>query len=197
MVSTEQIIAPSAAISGLTYLPNYITAAQEADLLEAIDTQPWITELKRRVQHYGYRYDYKTRGVSQKDHLGTPPEWIQSYAAGLHQRGLFPQIPDQIIVNEYEPGQGISAHIDCVPCFGEPIASLSLGSACIMDSMHGKTGEKQSMLLEPRSLIILSGEARYQWKHAIAARKSDRLNGGLIPRMRRVSLTFRLMLHTS
>jgi alkylated DNA repair dioxygenase AlkB len=109
----------------------------------------------------------------------------------LQQAGLFDETPDQIIVNEYQPGQGISAHIDCVPCFADTIASLSLGSSCVMDFTHSKTGDKSSLLLEPRSLLVLTGDARYVWQHAIAGRKTDRHNGQIIQRARRVSLTFR------
>ena len=35
-------------------------------------------------------------------------------------------------VNEYLPGQGIAQHVDCVPCFGGTVASLSLLSPCTM-----------------------------------------------------------------
>ena len=94
-------------------------------------------------------------------------------------------------MNEFLPGQGISAHIDCVPCFANTVASLSLGSRCIMDFSNPKTGEKKSIVLIERSLIVLSGPARYEWQHAIPARKSDIINGAKIERGRRVSLTFR------
>ena len=40
-------------------------------------------------------------------------------------------------------------------------------------------------------LLILSGEARYDWTHEIPAHKSDMINGARQPRTRRVSLTFR------
>jgi|GEM_PF-2201343 len=40
-------------IQGLTYTPNYITAEQEQFLISQIDQQPWLSDLKRRVQHYG------------------------------------------------------------------------------------------------------------------------------------------------
>jgi hypothetical protein len=42
-------------ISGLRYVPEYIDATTEAVLLQTIDTQPWLTDLKRRVQHYVYK----------------------------------------------------------------------------------------------------------------------------------------------
>lgn len=178
-------------IDGLAYIPDYIDATSEDALISTIDVQPWITELKRRVQHYGWRYDYKARSVTNDLRIGALTDWLQSYAARLQQAGLFSETPDQVIINEYQPGQGISAHIDCVPCFTDTIASLSLGSPCVMDFSHSKTGEKSSLLLEPRSLLVLSGDARYHWQHAIAGRKTDRHNGQIIQRARRISLTFR------
>jgi alkylated DNA repair dioxygenase AlkB len=185
---------PQPIISGLTYIADFTDAATEATLIETIDTQPWITELKRRVQHYGWRYDYKTRNITSDLRIGALPDWVQTYAVRLQQAGLFTGMPDQIIINEYQPGQGISAHIDCVPCFADTIASLSLGSPCVMDFTHSKTGEKSLLLLEPRSLMVLSGDARYHWQHAIAGRKTDRYNGQIIERTRRLSLTFRKVL---
>ena len=182
---------PQPIISGLTYIADFIDAATEEALIETIDAQPWITELKRRVQHYGWRYDYKARSVTNDLRIGALPDWLQTYAARLQQAGLFAEMSDQVIINEYQPGQGISAHIDCVPCFADTIASLSLGSSCVMDFTHSTTGEKSSLLLEPRSLLVLTGDARYIWQHAIAVRKTDRYNGQIIQRTRRISLTFR------
>ncbi|MFO0389301.1 MAG: alpha-ketoglutarate-dependent dioxygenase AlkB [Alphaproteobacteria bacterium] len=187
----EEATPVALAIAGLSYIPNHIEESTEAALLELIENQPWMHDLKRRVQHYGWRYDYKARNVTSDLRIGALPEWLQHYAAALQQAGYFSEIPDQVIINEYEPGQGISAHIDCVPCFTDTIASLSLGSPCVMDFTHSKTGEKSSLLLEPRSLLVLSGDARYAWQHAIAGRKMDRFNGQAIQRTRRISLTFR------
>lgn len=178
-------------ISGLTYIPNFITKEEEHFLIENIDASPWINDLKRRVQHYGYKYDYKSRNVNDDAYLGPLPKWVMPVSQRLFAKGIFPAVPDQMIVNEYEPGQGISAHIDCVPCFGDTIASLSLGSSCIMEFSNPNTREKAEKLLEQRSLIVLSGKARYEWAHAIPGRKSDMMNGQKIYRLRRVSLTFR------
>lgn len=187
----DEIREPEIYISGLTYIPDFITSAEQDFLLSQIDQQSWLTDLKRRVQHYGYKYDYKARAVGNDAYLGSLPDWLLSISKKLHDDGIFPLIPDQVIVNEYLPGQGISAHIDCVPCFADTIASLSLGSPCIMKFSNPKTGEKKSIVLEERSLIVLSGPARYEWQHAIPARKSDIINGIKTERGRRVSLTFR------
>lgn len=57
-------------VSGLSYIPDFIDSATESALIKTIDTQPWITELKRRVQHYGWRYDYKARSVTNDLRIG-------------------------------------------------------------------------------------------------------------------------------
>lgn len=179
-------------ISGLKYIDDYITDHQHKWLLDTIDKQPWLDDLKRRVQHYGYKYDYKARKVNRDMRIGNLPKWLKRLSQKLHNDGHMENVADQVIINEYDPGQGISAHIDCEPCFGDTIVSLSLGSSCIMDFTYkDMKGKKVSYLLEPRSLIVLSGDARNKWLHGIAARKTDMWQGEKIERKRRVSLTFR------
>lgn len=180
-----------APIEGLEVIPDYITAAEEAALIATIDQQVWQHDLKRLVQHYGWKYDYTARRVDASMRLGELPEWLTRYGAAMQREGVFPQAPDQVIINEYQPGQGIAAHVDCVPCFTDVIASISLGSFCMMEFTHGKTGEKVPILLEPRSLLVMRDAARYHWKHGIAPRKSDVYGGVRLPRARRLSLTFR------
>ncbi len=172
-------------IQGLQYIPDFITEEEEQSLISHIDQQPWLNDLKRRVQHYGYKYDYKARRVTPDSYLGSLPNWLKDITDKL------PFQPDQAIVNEYLPGQGISAHIDCEPCFDSTIASLSLGSPVTMQFAHAKTKQKEDIYLKPRSLIILSDEARYEWQHAIAARKSDVIDGFKLERERRISITYR------
>lgn len=170
-------------ISGLEYIPNYISATQENELIKIIDSKEWLSDLKRRVQHYGYKYNYTSRSISNDLYIGKVPDWL------LVLSDILPIKPDQVIINEYLSGQGISPHIDCIPCFTDIICSLSLLSPCSMD--FTKEGIKASIFLEPRSLLILSGPARFEWKHGIAARKQDVYLGRKILRERRVSITFR------
>jgi alkylated DNA repair dioxygenase AlkB len=181
-------------IPGLAYIPDYINLDEQNQLLNAIDQQEWSTKLKRRVQHYGYRYDYKNGSLASSKYLGSLPDWAQSIASRLYDEGLTPKLFDQVIINEYEPGQGITNHIDCIPCFGNTIISLSLGSSCVMDFTHSQTKEKASLLLYPGSLVVMQGAARYDWEHGIAARKKDKYKDREIVRSRRVSMTFREVL---
>ena len=179
-------------IKGFNYIEHYIDKNEHERLLKQIDGNSWLEDLKRRVQHYGFKYDYKARKVNYDMRIGHLPEWLQILGQRLHEDGHMPAKPDQVIVNEYKPGQGISSHIDCEPCFENMIVSLSLGSSCVMDFMHklDKT-KKIPVWLAPRSIIVLRGESRYYWLHGIAPRKSDQWAGQTYERKRRVSLTFR------
>ena len=159
-------------INGLILQENFITALEEGELLEEIDKRPWLSDLKRRVQHYGYKYDYKVRG--KLEYLGEVPEFLKQINPGFKF--------NQVIVNEYLPGQGISPHIDLPSVFRENIASLSLGSSCIMEFTKDTTSIP--LILPTRSLLILRDEARYNWKHGIPDRKSN-------IKERRASVTFR------
>ncbi len=181
-------------IVGLQYIPDFINREQHDELLRQIDAQPWLTDLKRRVQHYGYRYNYKSRSVDQSMRIGPLPHWADELGGMLCKQGLMNEKPDQVIVNEYLPGQGIANHIDCVPCFADTIISLSLGSACVMELTNKQTGQMVPLLLEPRSLVVLKDEARFVWMHGIPARKTDKVAERVINRRRRVSLTFRNMI---
>jgi alkylated DNA repair dioxygenase AlkB len=61
----------------------------------------------------------------------------------------------------------------------------------MMEFEHIKSHKKGSMMLGPLSLLVLSGEARYQWMHSIPARRSDKVGEDVLERGRRISLTFR------
>ena len=42
---------------GAVIVPDFVTPAEEERILLRIAQAPWMTELRRRVQHYGYRYE--------------------------------------------------------------------------------------------------------------------------------------------
>lgn len=174
----------------MRYFPNFIGEEEEQDLIFTIDRQEWCMDLNRRTQHYGYKYDYTKKKVDESMYVGLIPAWLASYCTRLTGLG-FHKKPDQVIINEYLPGQGISKHLDCVDCFGDTIASLSLGSTCAMEFEHIKSSKKGSTVLGPRSLLVLADAARYDWMHAIPARLEDPFGNESLKRTRRISLTFR------
>jgi alkylated DNA repair dioxygenase AlkB len=171
------------AIPGLRYLPAYVSEAAERDLVAAIDALPWNTEWKRRRQPYGAGYGNSAEGPPI-------PAWGRRLGERMFAEGVTESPFDQMLVNEYQPGVGISMHCDYEP-YGRTVVSLSLLAHCVMDFHHVATGRRESLLLEPRSLLILNDEARYDWEHGIAARKRDVWQGMPFDRGRRLSVTYR------
>src|SRR5215203_1113469 len=114
------------AIPGLSYRPEYITQQQERDLTDAIDAQVWDTAWDRRRQPYGKRYGEPAAGK-----VLPIPDWGRELAERLFREGVSDRPFDQMLVNEYLPGQGIALHRDYSP-FDRTVVSLSLLSACIM-----------------------------------------------------------------
>jgi alkylated DNA repair dioxygenase AlkB len=175
---------------GLELHENFVTEEEEKSLLKSIDRYEWDTTLKRRTQHYGFKYDYKNRSISKDQYLGPLPPWNDLVVQRMIEKDLVKTTPEQAIVNEYEPGQGISAHTDS-GVFGEPIVSLSLGSDCVM--IFSKGDQKVELFLKRRTLLILRGESRWYWKHEIPQRKTDTVSTIVFKRGRRVSVTYRYL----
>ena len=178
-------------IPGSRYIPEFLSRDEAAALYQWLASRPsevWMRDLSRRVIHYGWRYDYTTRRISSDMYVGPLPARFGALAERLHsETGTFDEIPNQAIVNEYEPGQGIAMHTDHRN-FGPTVATISLGDSWSMDFLHERTGRRQSRMLDVGSALILSGEARLEWRHGIAKRKTG--PGGTL-RSTRVSLTFR------
>ena len=86
---------------GALIVPDFVTPAEERRILERIAETPWIRDLNRRVQHYGFRYSYTNPGA--RDPAAPFPPWTEHMARRLlpHFGGA---IPTQCIVNEYRPG---------------------------------------------------------------------------------------------
>lgn len=184
-------------IRGLRYLPDFLGPAEQTRTLELIDRSDWMSPLGRAVQHYGWRYDYRSRVVTADMRIGPLPDWLNALARRLYREtGSFDRVPDQAIVNEYAPGQGIAMHIDR-QCFGDTVATVSLGDTWQMDCrpLGADRSATEHLALAPGSALILTDDARYRWFHGIAKRKRERLqHGGWRPRERRVSVTFRTVL---
>jgi alkylated DNA repair dioxygenase AlkB len=173
-------------VPGFIYVPYFLDAAQEEELRALIDEAPWIDDLKRRVQHYGWRYSYKARRVDASMRLGPLPIWALKLAQRLFDEGRLPHLADQVIVNEYIGTQGISKHIDCIPCFADGIAMISLLESWEINFTCA--GRKAPRLLERGSVAVMTGDARYRWYHEIPHRQ---LEPHGLRRIRRISITFR------
>lgn len=101
----------------------------------------------------------------------------------------------QAILNLYPPGTGIAPHIDLPNRYADGIVGVSLIGGCVMTFRRGD--EQHDVYLPPRSVYVLSGEARWDWTHGIAYRYQDIVSDHdrvvTLPRALRVSVTFRWM----
>lgn len=174
------------AVPGLSIVRDFLTAEEEASLIASIDACPWRSDLSRRVQHYGWKYDYEARRVDAAAWLGPLPPWSGLLVDRLLKRGLLDELPDQMIVNEYLRSQGISKHVDCISCFRGSVVTISLCESWEM-IFRGPRRQKVAIALPQRSAVIIGGEARVKWSHEIPKRLRE--SWGL--RGRRVSVTYR------
>eukprot|EP00927_Polykrikos_kofoidii_P049978 TRINITY_DN43946_c0_g1_i1.p1 TRINITY_DN43946_c0_g1~~TRINITY_DN43946_c0_g1_i1.p1 ORF type:complete len:338 (-),score=47.24 TRINITY_DN43946_c0_g1_i1:19-1032(-) len=186
--------------SSLWYIPDYVTAAEEARLLEGVSTSEsrWIQLTQRRLQTWG--------GTPHPS--GMVPQALPLFLTGLMNGisvaapSLFPEPPDHVLLNEYTDEQGIAPHMDG-PMYQQTVAVLSLvGPAMFELELNG---DRQTVMLMPRSLICFTGDAYLKWRHSIPTRKDDTIDdacvnrdlagvalGATIPRAsRRVSITMR------
>ena len=189
---TRTATTPAVLIPGLRYIAGFLSQDEQLGLIEQVDGEPWLSDLERRVQHYGWRYDYRAKSISVDMRIGPLPDWLQHVGQRLFDRtGLFESVPNQAIINEYQPGQGIAMHADR-HCFGPTVATVSVGDDWQMDfkPVGTRTGKTQ-ILLERGSALVLTGDARDRWLHGIARRNSEPDALGRRPRRRRFSLTFR------
>lgn len=183
-------------ISGLYYYSNFLTVSEEETLINFLEKEPqWFSISKsdnsRKVLHYGYMYNYKNYGKLEKAPIF--PELVQLIKNKIIEKQSLSNeyYLDQCIVNKYNPGQGIASHIDS-SIFKNFICCVTLGSGAIID--FTKESETKSLYVEPRSLYIMSDEARYQWVHGMKSRKSDTVDGKKIKRGTRYSLTYRTII---
>lgn len=197
-------------VPGLYYCQNFLQNSQATQILQQLhNNDHWIgvtTNPKaRRVIHYGHTYSYLGNGLTKT--VPIPEVYhniIQQFDQLIQQinidannkipsLGEFTQnnrIFDQLIINEYLPGQGIAPHTDHIYQFGPIIVCITLSSGTVIHFTH-KDYQPIDIYVEPNSLYIMSNEARYNWKHSISQRKTDIINKQKQSRQTRISLTFR------
>ncbi|TKR67377.1 hypothetical protein L596_023538 [Steinernema carpocapsae] len=152
----------------------------------------------RHVLHFGSIFDYDTNSAGgQADPV---PAKITNLIERLIAEGFISEAerPDQVTVNFYEPNQekptGIPPHVDAHSPFEEPVISLSLNAKVVMDFRDcANPNVHLPLVLEPRSLLVMRGSARYRFTHGIATRRYDvdPRTGNVFDRQRRISITFR------
>lgn len=162
---------------GFFYQPDFLTEADEAKLLSHITVLNLETfdfhgyKAKRRIVEFGWDYDFGSRRATK----GNPfPEFlvsVQNRAADLI--GIPAENIVEAVVTEYPPGAPIGWHRD-VPQFERIIGISILGSCRMRLRPYKGEGKTVSIDLDPRSIYVMSGAARWNFQHSIPPVKSLR-----------------------
>lgn len=177
------------ALPGLFLYPDFIDEAKERQLLDEIDSQIWIVDYLRRLQYYGYRNELEKPYDLIPFPVSMPP-MIYQLSQEIVEQGILLLQPDQVIINEYVPGEGIKPHKDRA-YYENQICGVNLGSGCIMRFIRGQNEEVVDVEIPRRSVYVMQDDARKKWKHTIPPRKKDNIQGTVKHRERRVSITYR------
>jgi hypothetical protein len=119
----------------------------------------------RRVVNFGLKYDFGRRSVEKADDMPSFLDGLLSRAAHFAgcEKGAFRHVG----VSEYCAGAGIGWHKD-KPQFGIVVGvSLLTPATMRFRRPHGENWMRISRTLQPRSIYVLSGEARTDWEHSI------------------------------
>eukprot|EP00743_Colponemidia_sp_Colp-15_P006275 GILK01006751.1.p2 GENE.GILK01006751.1~~GILK01006751.1.p2 ORF type:complete len:316 (-),score=19.71 GILK01006751.1:1189-2136(-) len=198
-------------ISSVWYIPDYISEDEEASLLQyvhSVDPDRWqvLASSGRRLQRWG---GHVTRnGLTEQEAL---PPWLQACGHRLVQSKIFDREPNHVLLNEYEPGQGIMPHTDG-PLYVPFVAILSLQGdtmfqfwESVRDSRFGSP--LLSLYVRRRSLLLFSEDAYTKFVHGLEEKESDIITesvanteaakvevGQELPRHTRISFTIRIVL---
>ena len=165
-------------LAGLSQAGGFVAQDEERMLIAAIDAAAlspfryhgWLG--KRLTASYGWSYDFDGASFAPAEAI---PGWllpVREKAARF--AGLPPGELVQALLIRYDPGAGIGWHRDR-PVFGH-VLGISLGAPATMRFRRRQRGgfDRASAVLAPRSIYHLTGEARHQWEHSIAAMAATR-----------------------
>lgn len=207
-------------IPGLYLVEDFLTPAEEAAIWQELRGHREGLELeylsRRRVAHFNRRFIYGANALTGEGEAVNPrPSFYAWMRARLQNddadkavriTGDYPFGPgdyvcDQLTVNYYDYSEmgacGIATHVDAHQAFDDAVLIVSLGSYTVMEFARwdspSESAAPSGVYLAPRSLAVMTGEARYGWTHCIAEKRTDTVSELLptLTRGDRLSLTWR------
>jgi DNA oxidative demethylase len=164
---------------GFQYLPDWITADEEKELLTYVEKLCFAEVrmhgviARRRVVHFGWDYGYDSWTIKPTQPI---PHWLMPLRrrVAVLMRVLAEAV-EEVLVTCYEPGAGIGWHRDA-PMFGSKVVGVSLLGSGRMRFQRTVDGGRETAeaVLAPRSSYVLAGAARFLWQHSIPPTKQLR-----------------------
>jgi len=189
-------------VPGLFLIYNFLSKTEESELHSSIESLPWDTNRAqtRRVQLYVPWKEEPKFVITPKPHLTPLPPSSKDIAKKIKKIGkqnfrqfnwdsynIDEDIACELQINEYGPVDALGFHKDNPIAYTEVICGVSLLCDCWIH--YQLRNQEVKVLIPKRSLYLLTGAARYQWKHGIPP---ESLVGG----EKRVSFTFRKVMYT-
>ncbi|KAJ8965761.1 hypothetical protein NQ314_003919 [Rhamnusium bicolor] len=157
------------------YIPNFITKDEELYIIKNVYSVPkpkWTSLSNRRLQDYG-GIPHEKGMIPEKI-----PNWLQIYMNRIDELNIFEgKKSNQILINEYLPGQGIMPHTDG-PLFYPTVTTITCGSHTILEFMENNESRRKicDLLLEQCSLVIIKDDMYSKYLHSISERHFDVIN---------------------
>jgi DNA oxidative demethylase len=164
--------------TGLFFWPEFLSPLEENDLLQFVrgldlhTFQMHGVTTKRRIGQFGWHYAFESYQLTPAGPIPDKFAIIAARSAAL--AGIDVSEWAEALVTEYPLGAGIGWHRDA-PGFGI-VAGISLNGAC---RMRFRTGAGPTLMtsaieLPPRSMYLLTGDARTKWQHMIPPAREHR-----------------------
>jgi alkylated DNA repair dioxygenase AlkB len=156
---------------GLRYEPRLIPRDEAAAVVNLISELPFEAFQfhgftgKRRVVSFGWKYDFSAQRLEAIEPI---PEFLLPLRRrAAHFGGLGDDALEQVLITEYQAGATIGWHKD--KAVFDEVIGISFGAPCTMRFRrpHGRSWERRTVLLEPGSAYIITGESRSEWEHSI------------------------------
>jgi alkylated DNA repair dioxygenase AlkB len=166
---------PAILPDGLRYEADFLSPGEEGDLLRTVAALP-LTPMRyreftarREVLSFGGSYDFSAGQLEEA------PEIPASLWPLRARVARWADIPEQALthalVARYAVGTPLGWHRD-VPDF-EDILGVSLAGPALMrfrrwPPRESRRAEVRKLLIEPRSIYLVHGPARWEWQHSVA-----------------------------
>ncbi|XP_059208279.1 alpha-ketoglutarate-dependent dioxygenase alkB homolog 4 [Centropristis striata] len=163
---------------GVFLRENFISEEEEKKLISTMDQDVWIeSQSGRRKQDFGPKVNFKKKKVRVGGFSGLPALSQELVLRMQQEPSLSGFQPVEQCNLDYHPQRGaaIDPHLDDSWLWGERLVTINmLSNTTLTMSLEqglpelGLAGEVHvAVHLPRRSLVVLYGEARHRWKHAI------------------------------